>query len=112
MIPVLLDMAVQKDSIINCDEIWCKVRVKGKYRKNSISFGSYKMAAASAVYHTLIATCRKTSVSIKELKIDEDLLRLNNLSQYFKKVFSEIIHGNENWPQLLPMTIGIPVNKI
>ena len=33
MIPVLLDMAVQKDSIINCDETWCKVKVKGKYRR-------------------------------------------------------------------------------
>ena len=66
-------------------------------RKNSGFFGSHKMAAASAVYHTLIATCRKTGVSIKE---------------YFKKLFSEIIHGNEDWAQLLPMTIGIPVNKI
>jgi len=66
-------------------------------RKNSSFFGSHKMAAASAVYHTLIATCRKTGVSIKE---------------YFKKLFSEIIHGNKNWAQLLPMTIGMPVNKI
>ena len=66
-------------------------------RKNSNFFGSHKMAAASAVYHTLIATCRKTGVSIKE---------------YFRKLFSEIIHGNENWAQLLPMTIGIPVNKV
>ena len=81
-------------------------------RKNSISFDSHRMAAASAVYHTLIATCRKTGVSIKELKIDEDLLRLNNLSQYFRKLFSEIIHGNENWAQFLPMTIGTLVNKI
>lgn len=63
-------------------------------RKNSSFFGSHKMAAASAVYHTLIATCRKTGVSIKE---------------YFKKLFSEIIHGNKNWAQLLPMTIGMPV---
>lgn len=36
LIPVLLDMAVEKDSIINCDETWCKVRVKGKYAKRYI----------------------------------------------------------------------------
>lgn len=33
MIEALLDKAIQKDSIINCDETWCKVRINGKYRK-------------------------------------------------------------------------------
>ena len=33
LIPILLDMAVEKDSIVNCGETWCKVRVKGKYAK-------------------------------------------------------------------------------
>lgn len=33
LIPALLDMAVEKDSVINCDETWCKVRVNGEYRK-------------------------------------------------------------------------------
>lgn len=33
MIPALFDLAITKDSIINCDETWCKVRVNGKYRK-------------------------------------------------------------------------------
>ena len=36
LIPILLDMAVEKDSIVNCDETWCKVRVKGKYAKRYI----------------------------------------------------------------------------
>lgn len=33
MIPALLDIAIDKDSVINCDETWCRVRVNGKYRK-------------------------------------------------------------------------------
>ncbi len=33
LIPLLLDKAIERDSIINCDETWCKVRVNGKYRK-------------------------------------------------------------------------------
>jgi len=30
---------------------------------------------------------------------------------YLKKLFREIVNGNRNYGQLLPMTIGISVNK-
>ena len=35
-------------------------------RKNSGFYGSHKMAAASTVYHSLIATCRKVGISVKQ----------------------------------------------
>lgn len=65
-------------------------------RKNSYGYGSPKMAEASAVIHSLIATCKKINRSVK---------------LYFEKFCREIIHGNTDWPNLLPMTIGIPVNN-
>jgi len=33
LIPLILDRAVTKDAVINCDETWCKVRVRGRFRK-------------------------------------------------------------------------------
>lgn len=65
-------------------------------RKNSYGYGSPRMAEASAVIHSLIATCRKVNRPVK---------------LYFEKFCREIIHGNTDWPKLLPMTIGIPVNN-
>jgi len=35
-------------------------------RKNSLFFGSHKMARASAVYHTVIATCRMNRILVLE----------------------------------------------
>lgn len=62
-------------------------------RKNSLFFGSNKMANASAIYHTVIATCRMNGVSVLD---------------YFKKFFHEIVRGNTDYTQLLPQTIGLP----
>ena len=45
-------------------------------RKNSLFFGSDKMAGVSAVYHTIIFTCRMQGVSVLD---------------YFKRFFSEIV---------------------
>ena len=61
-------------------------------RKNSLFFGSHKMARASAIYHTVIATCRMNGISVLE---------------YLKKFFREIVHGNNDYSQLLPQTIGL-----
>lgn len=36
MIEKLLDVAVTKDSVVNCDETWCRVRENGKYKKRYI----------------------------------------------------------------------------
>lgn len=65
-------------------------------RKNSLFFGSHKMAKASAVYHTAIATCRMAGVSVME---------------YFKTFFRRIIEGVRDYSLLMPQTIGICVKN-
>lgn len=61
-------------------------------RKNSLFFGSDKMAGVSAVYHTIIFTCRMQGVSVLD---------------YFKRLFSEIVKGRRYYEYLLPLTIGL-----
>lgn len=66
-------------------------------RKNSLFFGSHRMAEASAAYHTAIATCRMAGVSALE---------------YFKRFFRRIIEGERDYSLLMPQTIGIDAKKI
>lgn len=61
-------------------------------RKNSLFFGSDRMARVSAVYHTIISTCKMQGVSVLD---------------YFKKFFSEIVKGRRDYEHLLPLTIGL-----
>ncbi|WP_369992540.1 hypothetical protein [Phocaeicola sartorii] len=61
-------------------------------RKNSLFFGSDKMAGVSAVYHTIISTCRMQGVFVLD---------------YFKRFFSEIVKGRRDYEHLLPLTIGL-----
>lgn len=61
-------------------------------RKNSLFFGSHKMARASAIYHTVIVTCRMNSISVLE---------------YLKKFFHAIVTGRADYARLLPQTIGL-----
>lgn len=61
-------------------------------RKNSLFFGSDKMSRVSAVYHTIISTCKMQGVSVLD---------------YFKRFFSEIVKGRRNYEHLLPLTIGL-----
>ncbi len=65
-------------------------------RKNSLFFGSDKMAVASAAYHTVITTCRMHDISALD---------------YLKKFFGEIVMGRRDYENLLPQTIGILANK-
>lgn len=65
-------------------------------RKNSLFFGSDRKARVSAVYHTIISTCRMQGVSVLA---------------YFKKFFSEIVKGRRDYEHLLPLTIGVDNNK-
>lgn len=65
-------------------------------RKNSLFFGSNKMVRVSAVYHTIISTCRMQGVPVLE---------------YFKRFFGEIVKGRRDYGNLLPLTIGISNNK-
>ena len=61
-------------------------------RKNSLFFGSDRMARVSAVYHTIISTCKMQGVSVLD---------------YFKRFFSEIVKGRRDYEHLLPLTIGL-----
>lgn len=65
-------------------------------RKNSLFFGSGKMAGVSAAYHTIISTCKMQGVPVL---------------QYLKKFFKQIMLGRTDYENLLPMTIGIANNK-
>ena len=60
--------------------------------KNSLFFGSDRMARVSAVYHTIISTCKMQGVSVLD---------------YFKRFFSEIIKGRRDYEHLLALTIGL-----
>lgn len=61
-------------------------------RKNSLFYGSHKMAEAMTVYHSLISTCKACGVSIKK---------------YFKEVFTRIIHQDTDWASMMPQTIAL-----
>ncbi len=65
-------------------------------RKNSLFFVSSRMANVSAVYHTLLSTCRMNGLSAIES---------------LKKFFHEIVKGRKDYENLPPMTIGISTNK-
>lgn len=65
-------------------------------RKNSLFYGSGRMAGIASVYHTLISTCRLMKVSVTE---------------YFRKVFRMIVTGYDNLTSLLPMNMGLAVNN-
>ncbi len=66
-------------------------------RKNSLFFGSNRMANVSAAYHTLISTCRANGISALS---------------YLKKFFREVVKGRRDYENLLPMTIGVHTNKL
>lgn len=72
------------------------IRPIANERKNSYFYGSNTMAEISAAYRSIISTCKMWGVSVVD---------------YFTKFFWEIIKGNQDYPKLLPMTIGLPVNK-
>lgn len=65
-------------------------------RKNSYFYGSDRMANVSAVYYTLISTCKLMKVSVTE---------------YFSKVFAKIVRGCTDYASLLPMNMGLSINK-
>lgn len=65
-------------------------------RKNSLFYGSAKMAGIASVYRTLISTCQLMKVSV---------------TQYFQKVFRMIVAGYDNLTTLLPMNMGLAVNN-
>lgn len=63
-------------------------------RKNAPVFCSHRGVEVSAIYHTIIETCRMMGY---------------NVYDYLHKFFTEIIMGRRDYENLLPNTIGIPV---
>ena len=59
-------------------------------RKNSLFFGSDKMAGVSAVYHTIIFTCRMQGVSVLD---------------YFQRSFRETATGRRSYEYFLTLTL-------
>ena len=73
------------------------IRPLANERKNSLFFGSDKMARVSAAYHSVVSTCKLQGYSILE---------------YLKKFFAEITAGNRDYGKLMPSTIGISANRL
>lgn len=73
------------------------IRPLANERKNSLFFGSDRMARVSAAYHSVVSTCKLQGYSILE---------------YLKKFFAEIVAGNRDYGKLMPSTIGISANKL
>ena len=116
MLPALKAKALEAGTAVNCDETWCRVRFSDKYTKKYIwclvnrqtksvlffydngSRGRQVLtdflgsAEMSAIFHTFIETCKINGISTIE---------------YFKKLLSELLTGNNNYASLLPQTIGI-----
>ncbi len=90
--------AYLKDGRYNIDNSLAErfIRPLAGERKNSLFFGSSRMANVSAAYHTIISTCKMHGISVLE---------------FFKKFFREIMAGRRDYENLLPMTIGIKPNK-
>lgn len=65
-------------------------------RKNSLFYGSAKMAGVASVYQTLTSTCRLMKVSVTEV---------------FRKVFRMIVTGYDNLTSLLPMNMDLAINN-
>ena len=61
------------------------IRPLANERKNSLFFGSDKMARVSAAYHSVVSTCKLQGYSILE---------------YLKKFFAEITAGNRDYGKL------------
>ena len=49
VLPTLKDLLLAKDSVVHCDETWCRVRVNGKYSKKYV-WGMVNEEAKIAVY--------------------------------------------------------------
>ncbi|MCD8388464.1 MAG: transposase [Bacteroidales bacterium] len=66
------------------------IRPYAAERKNSLFYGSHRMARVSAVYHTLIATCRMMGA---------------NALDYLKAMFLEIAKGRRDFQNLTPAAL-------
>lgn len=91
-------MAWRNDGRYNIDnsEAERNIRPMTIERSNSKSFGSHEGVEISAVYHTIIATCKAQAVSVCE---------------YLKQFFTACVNGRTDYENLTPMMLCQPVNN-
>ena len=89
-------MAWRNDGRYNIDnsEAERNIRPMTIERSNSKSFGSHEGVEISAVYHTIIATCKAQAVSVCE---------------YLKQFFTACVNGRTDYENLTPMMLCQPV---
>ena len=63
-------------------------------RSNSKSFGNHEGVESSAVYYTIIATCKAQTISVCD---------------YLKKFFMACVNGRTDYENLTPMMLCQPV---
>lgn len=68
------------------------IRPMALERKNSLFFCSTEGAKASAIFHTIIETCKQLGVSARE---------------YIKKFLNEVSSGRSDWENLTPSKLSI-----
>lgn len=68
------------------------IRPMALERKNSLFFCSTEGAKASAIFHTIIETCKQLGVSARE---------------YIKKFLNEVSSGRNDWENLTPSKLSI-----
>lgn len=81
---VLKEMALEKDSIVNCDETWCKVRKYEHYKKcyvwvlvNKAQMTIFFSMKISTTYHSVISTVKLHGGSAWEF-----------MGTFFKNIFN------------------------
>lgn len=86
--------AYRKDGEYTIDNLAAEraIRSLTAQRRNSLFFCSRKSALRSAVYNTLIETCKRAGISFRS---------------FFCKYMTEIRKGRTDYGNLLPMTISL-----
>jgi hypothetical protein len=84
LLPVLKAQALEKDSIINCDETWCRVKMQDKYKKAYI----WCLVNKSAGF---IATCKMGALSFY---------------QFLKQYLTAFMEGRTDFENLTPAILG------
>lgn len=90
-------MAYRNDGryCIDNSEAERNIRTMTIERSNSKSFGSHAGAERSAIYHTIISTCKAQAISVCE---------------FLKKFFTACINGRTDYENMTPMMLCKTVN--
>ena len=128
-----IQLGGMKDAIVNCDETWCRVKMQDKYKKAYIWCLVNKAAKiviffydngsrgrkvltdfigdagveSSAVYHTIIATCKAQAISVCDYLKRFFMACVDGRTDYERSSLSRLLPtGRKN---LTPMMLCQPV---